>query len=109
MNISPELLIGAGTLITVLSTTISSWVVSRRAARKDEMEALKKQVIDLTTANDNWRIRYDRLYTYVLTLRLVLTDHHFKVPEMPPIDGEMNVPYEAYKKPPSARPRRKDK
>lgn len=115
MNISPELLIGVGTLITVASTTISSWVVSRRAAKKDETELLRKQVADLSTANDNWRLRYDRLYTYVLALRLVLTDHHWKVPEMPPIDGEMNIPYEAYHKPPASRqsptrprPKRKD-
>jgi hypothetical protein len=76
MDLTPELIIAYGTLITVVSTAASSWLVNRRSARKDEVAELKKEV-------EKWRNRYDRLYNYDLRLRLALTQAGIACPEMP--------------------------
>ena len=87
--VTPELIIAAGGIITIVSTALASWAVSRRTARKDELEALRGEVIrlqgrvdQLSISDSTWRTRYDRLYNYTLGLRLMMTDANLPIPEM---------------------------
>jgi Tfp pilus assembly protein PilN len=93
MEVSPELLIAAGGIITVTSTLVSSWAVSRRSARKDALKSLQEeverqsiQITALTEKNNIWQKKFDRIYAYVLKLRKIISDFGTMVPEMPDWD-----------------------
>jgi hypothetical protein len=89
MQIDATLIIAIGGVVTGVLAFISSRSVEKRSARKDEItllreevERLQKRVDALTTTNDEWRKKYDNLYSYVLMLRKILVDHDIDVPEM---------------------------
>jgi hypothetical protein len=93
MQIDATLLLAIGGIITGIFAFISSRSVDKRAARRDEVSLLRDEVArlqtrvdQLTSANENWRTKYDNLYSYVLMLRKILVDHNIDVPEMSAFD-----------------------
>jgi predicted nuclease with TOPRIM domain len=89
MQIDATLLLAIGGIITGILAFISSRAVDKRAAHRDEISLLRDEVSrlqerveQLTSANENWRTKYDNLYSCVLMLRKILVDHNIDVPEM---------------------------
>jgi len=89
MQIDATLLLAVGGIITGVFAFISSMTVNRRAARRDEVSMLREEVArlqarvdELTSANENWRTKYENLYNYIYMLRKTLVDHNITVPEM---------------------------
>ena len=98
MQIDAPLLIALGAIITSILTFISSINVSKRAARKDEVQLLRDEVIrlqkridELMADNDGWRKKYELLFRYVLILRRMMIDKGMSVPAMESINSEETV------------------
>jgi hypothetical protein len=97
MEIDASLLLAIGGIITGVLAFISSRSVDRRAAKRDEVQLLReevgrlqKRVDELTSDNEMWRIKYDKLYRYVLVLRRIMMDNKIEVPEMTIFNDEVS-------------------
>ena len=95
MQIDAPLLIALGAIITSFLTFLSSRNVSKRAARKDEVQLLRdevtrlqKRIDELMADNDGWRKKYEILFRYVLILRRIMIDKGLSVPAMETINDE---------------------
>jgi uncharacterized coiled-coil DUF342 family protein len=103
MQVDATLIIAIGGVVTGILAFISSRSVEKRSARRDEItllreevDRLQKRVDELTTTNEEWRSKYDSLYSYVLMLRKILVDHNIDVPEMNIFNkDDSNSPFDA--------------
>lgn len=103
---SAEMIIAIGGIITGVLAWITSALVAKRAAKKDELELCREQaekqqgqINSLISSIERWRNRYDKLYVYVLQLRLMMTNAGMTVPEMPPIINGTDYPTDFYVSP----------
>lgn len=102
MEIDAPLIVAISALLASVLAWISSRGVDKRAAKRDEVSLLRDEVArlqarvdELTTTNEQWREKYDKLYEYVLVLRKVLIDNRLDVPEMPTFDENERSPHDA--------------
>jgi hypothetical protein len=96
MPFDSNVLLGIGGLITGVLGAIGAFIVSRKAARKDEVtllreeiERLQKRVTTLTDNVDLWQKRYGSLFNYVLLLRNIMMSNNLQIPLM---EQETNPP-----------------
>jgi hypothetical protein len=102
MQIDASLLLAIAGILTGIFAFISSRSVEKRAAKRDEVTLLREEVArlqeridELTTDNESWRNKYEKLYKYVLVLRKVLIDNKLDVPEMIIFDDNGETPEDA--------------
>jgi hypothetical protein len=106
MTLTPELLITLGGLLTILSSIVTGWVITKRTAKKEDIDEVRRQVTELREelkqvqdANDNWRYGYARLYSHDLALQRLLTTACIVFPDMPNfnfIKNEAPSPFNPY-------------
>jgi len=87
---SPELILAISALITAILTWVSSYVVSKRQTKKDEVTLLREEVErlharvkELEQAYDKAANKNTKLLEYISKLRATLVSEGLEVPPMP--------------------------
>jgi len=88
MEVSPETLVAVGGLATGLFSLVSSQIVARRSARKDEVKRLQERIDKLIDEVEMWRTRYGNLFNYMLMLRTILINAGLEVPDLSEDSGK---------------------